>query len=139
MSGAFEVGTSVRIRAIHRLPWGEGPEREPHAHEYRIEVIVERERLDGRGVVIDLDVLEAELEALTAQLQGQDLDAVVVTPEADGVTVEILARWVHGRLADAIARAGADALCVRVWESADAFGGYRAAVGGDGPAGTSSA
>ena len=42
--------------------------------------------------------------------------------------MEILARWFHERLADAIAAAGGEALAVRVWESPTAFGGYRAGV-----------
>ncbi len=42
--------------------------------------------------------------------------------------MEILARWFHQRLADAIAAAGGEALTVRVWESPTAFGGYRAGV-----------
>jgi 6-pyruvoyltetrahydropterin/6-carboxytetrahydropterin synthase len=129
MTGAFEVGLSLALSAVHRLPWAVGPEAEPHAHDYRIEVIVERAGLDGHGMVVDLDVLQAGLEQLTGRLQGQDLDAIIDPPDADAVTVEILARWIHGELSETVRRAGADALAVRVWESPDAFGGYRGAVG----------
>jgi 6-pyruvoyl-tetrahydropterin synthase len=126
MSGTFEVGTAVRLRAVHRVPWADGPEREPHEHEYRIEVIVARAGLDGRGVVIDLDVLQAGLDVVTATLEGQDLDTVIAPEDAGAVTVEVLARWIHGRLREDVRRAGADELAVRVWESPDAYGGYRA-------------
>ena len=129
MSGMFEVGASVPLRAVHRLPWGEPAEREPHAHEYRVEVVVERMELDERGVVIDLDVLNAALEEVINRLEGSDLDEVVAPGEGDGVTVEILARWVHGELRDAVRGAGGDLLSIRVWEAPDAFGGYRAKVG----------
>ena len=129
MSGAFEVGASVGLRAFHRLPWAEGPEAEPHEHEYRIQVIVERSGLDDRGMVIDLDVLQAGLDEVRGRLEGQDLDETIAPGQVDAVTVEVLARWLHGELREAVRRAGADALSVRVWESPDAFGGYRAAVG----------
>ena len=49
-------------------------------------------------------------------------------PEAEAVTVEMLARWFHARLGDAIRAAGGEELAVRVWESPTAFGGYRARV-----------
>jgi len=113
---------------LHRLPWGTEAERQPHAHDYRIEVIVEREGLDHRGVVCDLDVLGAGLEEVLGRLEGKDL-AQIQPPDADGVTVEILARWLHGELAAVVRRAGGETLAVRVWEAPDAFGGYRASVG----------
>jgi 6-pyruvoyltetrahydropterin/6-carboxytetrahydropterin synthase len=124
--GGFEVGTGAALSAIHRMPWMEGPEGEPHSHDYRIELTVQRSELDERGMVCDLDVLEAALRDVVGRLDGQDLDAIVEDVEA--VTVEVLARWLHGELREPVARAGAEWLGVRVWESADAFGGYRAPV-----------
>jgi 6-pyruvoyltetrahydropterin/6-carboxytetrahydropterin synthase len=124
---SFEVGASRPLRALHRLPWGTEAERQPHAHDYRIEVVVERERLDDRGVVCDLDVLGAGLDEVLARLEGRDLDEIRPA-DADGVTVEILARWLHGSLLDVVRRAGGETLAIRVWEAPDAFGGYRAPV-----------
>ncbi|HET7855178.1 MAG TPA: 6-carboxytetrahydropterin synthase [Gaiellaceae bacterium] len=127
MSGGFEVGTSADLRALHRIPWLPPPEGDLHAHEYRVEVIVERGALDGRGMVCDLDVVEAALRGAVAELEGKDLDSIRPA-EAEAVTVEILARWFHARLGDAIRVAGGEELAVRVWESPTAFGGYRAPV-----------
>jgi 6-pyruvoyltetrahydropterin/6-carboxytetrahydropterin synthase len=127
MSGGFEVGASANLRALHRLPWLPPPEGELHAHDYRVEVVVERATLDGRGMVCDLDVVQAALQEAVAALEGKDLDSIR-PPEAEAVTVEILARWFHERLADAIRIAGGEALAVRIWESPTAFGGYRAPV-----------
>jgi 6-pyruvoyl-tetrahydropterin synthase len=90
-----------------------------------VEIVVERASLDGRGMVCDLDVVEAALQAAVDVLEGRDLD--MIRPEgAEAVTVEILARWFHERLAGAIRGAGGEELAVRVWESPTAFGGYRA-------------
>ena len=127
MTSRFEVGASSVLRALHRIPWLPAPEGELHAHDYRVEVVVERGTLDGRGMVCDLDVLEAALKEAIAALEGKDLDAIR-PPEAEAVTVEILARWFHARLAEAIRAAGGDALAIRIWESSTAFGGYRARV-----------
>jgi 6-pyruvoyltetrahydropterin/6-carboxytetrahydropterin synthase len=129
---SFEVGASRPLRAFHRLPWGSEEERQAHAHDYRIDVVVERDGLDERGVVCDLDVLGEALDAVVARLQDRDLDEVL-EPDARGVTVELLAHWLHGELAQAVRRAGGEALAVRVWESPDAFGGYGGSVGSDTP------
>jgi 6-pyruvoyl-tetrahydropterin synthase len=122
---SFEVGASRPLRALHRLPWGDEAERQPHEHDYRIEVVVERAALDQRGVVCDLDVLREALDSVLGRLEGRDLDTIC-PPDADGVTVELLARWLHVQLAEAVQRGGGDVLAIRVWEAPDAFGGYRA-------------
>jgi 6-pyruvoyltetrahydropterin/6-carboxytetrahydropterin synthase len=127
VSSGFEVGASAELRALHRLPWLPPPEGELHEHDYRVEVVVERATLDGRGMVCDLDVVQAALEEAVSELEGKDLDRIR-PPEAEAVTVEILAHWLHERLTDAIRIAGGEALAVRVWESPTAFGGYRARV-----------
>ena len=127
MSAGFEVGASAALRALHRIPWLPPPEGDLHAHDYRVEVVVERTTLDPRGMVCDLDLVEAALREAVGALEGRDLDTIRPA-EAEAVTVEILARWFHSRLADPIRVAGGEALAVRIWESETAFGGYRAPV-----------
>ena len=127
MSTGFEVGASAPLRALHRLPWLTGPEGELHEHEYRVEVTVGRAQLDERGMVCDLDVLTGALSEVLGRLEGRDLDEIK-PGEVEAVTVEVLARWLHGELREPVRLAGGETLAVRVWESPDAFGGYGAAV-----------
>jgi 6-pyruvoyltetrahydropterin/6-carboxytetrahydropterin synthase len=117
------VGTAVNVRALHVMPDVEGPESELHAHDYRIEVVVERERLDDRGMVCDLDVLDAALAATADSVRDKDLE-VIRPSDGIAVTVEVFARWAYDRLADT----GAEQLTVRVWESPVAYGGYRGPI-----------
>jgi len=120
-----EVGMSRNVRALHVMPGLPGPEGQLHDHDYRIEIVVTREQLDDRGMVCDLDVLEAALTELTRQVEGRDLEAI--RPAGAGaVTVEVFARWVHDSLSPVVAAAGGEALAVRVWETPAAFGGYHA-------------
>ena len=76
-------------------------------------------------MVCDLDIVEAARSAAPSQ---HSRAATGFDPAAgdEAVTVEVLARWFHERLADAIRAAGGEALAIRVWESPTAFGGYRA-------------
>ena len=122
-----QVGTAVDVRALHVMPGAPEPEGSLHAHDYRVELLVEREALDGRGMVCDLDVLDGALQALVDEVRDQDLERI--RPEDfEAVTVEVFARWAHDRLAEAVRVAGGDVLTVRVWESPVAYGGYRAPV-----------
>jgi 6-pyruvoyl-tetrahydropterin synthase len=88
-----------------------------------VEVVAERERLDDRGMVCDLDVITDGLADAAQRLRDRDLAEVCGTPV---VTVEVLAAWIHARLASPFRNDGAEFLSVRVWESDDAFGGIRA-------------
>lgn len=123
----YQVGTAVEVRAFHVMPDMEGPEGELHSHDYKLEVEVAREQLDERGMVCDLDVLDAALAAAADRVRDQNLE-IIRPDEADAVTVEVFARWAHAELAEAVRLAGADTLTVRIWESPVAYGGYSAPV-----------
>jgi 6-pyruvoyltetrahydropterin/6-carboxytetrahydropterin synthase len=123
----YQVGTATEFRALHVMPGVDGPEGQLHSHDYRLEVLVERAELDERGMVCDLDVLNAALADAAAVVRDVNLE--VIQPEdADAVTVEVFARWAHGALADAVRAGGGQTLTIRVWESPLAFGGYSAPV-----------
>ena len=124
-----EVGLSRNVRAFHIMPGMPGPEGQLHDHDYRIEIVVDREQLDERGMVCDLDVLEAALTELTNRVDGRNLEEIRPA-EAEAVTVEVFARWVHDNLSPIVVAAGGENLAVRVWETAVAFGGYRARLAG---------
>ncbi len=121
----YEVGTAVEVRALHVMPGAEGREGQLHDHDYRVEAVVRRAELDGRGMVCDLDRLQAALQRTAGHVEGADLE-IIRPREAEAVTVEIFARWAHGFMADAIARAGGELLTVKVWESPVAFASYTA-------------
>src|SRR6202161_1035431 len=124
-----EVGLTRTVRAFHIRPGLPGPEGQLHDHDYRIDIVVDREQLDGRGMVCDLDVLEAALTELTGRVDGRNLEEIRPA-EAEAVTVEVFARWVHDSLSPTVLAAGGETLAVRGWETAGAFGGSRARVAG---------
>lgn len=121
------VGTAVAVRALHVMPGAPEPEGSLHAHDYRIEIVIERAELDARGTVCDLDVLDAALQSLADEVRDADLERI--RPDGfEAVTVEVFARWAHDRLAEPVRLAGGQTLAVRIWESDVAFGGYRSSV-----------
>jgi 6-pyruvoyltetrahydropterin/6-carboxytetrahydropterin synthase len=120
----YEVGLSRNVRAFHVMPGLPGPEGQLHDHDYRIEVVVSRDQLDDRAMVCDLDVLEEALTRLTERIEGRNLEEIRPA-DAEAVTVEVFARWVHDAHSAAIAAADGATLAVRIWETPVAFGGYR--------------
>ena len=124
---AYQVGTAQEVRAFHLMPGMEGPEGQLHAHDYKIELLVERTTLSEEGMVCDLDLLEGALTDIVEKVRDQDLETIRPVG-AEAVTVEIFARWAHDVMSTAVRSAGGEILTVRVWESPVAFGGYRAPV-----------
>ena len=123
----YQVGTATDVRAYHIMPGVEGPEGVLHAHDYKLEVLVERDELDERAMVCDIDLLEQALAEAAGVVREQNLE-VIQPPDAGAVTVEVFARWLYGAVADAVRAGGGEMLTVRVWESPIAFGGYGARV-----------
>jgi 6-pyruvoyl-tetrahydropterin synthase len=121
---SYEVGAVASLRAKHVMPV-EGPEGELHAHDYRVEVVAERARLDESGMVVDLDVLRGEMARVLDPLRNADLTPLA-HDDSGGVTVEVFARAVFDALGDPLAAEGAERLSVRVWESEREFAGYAA-------------
>ena len=121
----FEAGASTSFRAFHVMPDHPPPENERHPHDYRVEVVAERERLDERGMVCDLDVLKGSLAGVAERVRERDLSEIC---GVEAVTVEVLASWIHGEVAAPLRGDGAEVVSVRVWESEDEFGGMRAPV-----------
>ena len=122
----YETGTALQVTAFHVMPGMPPPEGERHSHDYRLDVVVRRDDLDERGMVVDLDVLDAALSGAARQVDGADLDQVI--PDVDAVTVEVFARWLHDQLAAGLGPLPGATLAVRVWENESAFGGYTAAL-----------
>jgi 6-pyruvoyltetrahydropterin/6-carboxytetrahydropterin synthase len=119
----FQVGTAIEFPAKHIMPGMEGPEGELHEHQYRLEVLLERAALDEQGMVCDLDHLDAVLQRIDGTLRDQNLE-IIQPPDADAVTVEVFAQWAHRTIGDELRDSGVDTVSVRIYENADAFGGF---------------
>jgi 6-pyruvoyltetrahydropterin/6-carboxytetrahydropterin synthase len=123
----YETGTALQVRAFHVMPGMPPPEGERHSHDYRLDVVVRRDDLDDRGMVVDLDLLDRALRDAAARVDGADLE-IIQPAGADAVTVEVFARWLHDQLSAALGGLPGATMAVRVWESSLAFGGYTAAL-----------
>ncbi|HYY54179.1 MAG TPA: 6-carboxytetrahydropterin synthase [Candidatus Dormibacteraeota bacterium] len=116
----FEVGVRGAFRATHALHGDFGPARDPHAHDYRIDVAVQGDRLRADGTLCDIVVLRDTLASATRELDGARLDALAAFRERNS-TAEEVARHVAAAIGSALPKDGLRRLVVRVWESPDAY------------------
>jgi 6-pyruvoyltetrahydropterin/6-carboxytetrahydropterin synthase len=103
-----------------------GPEGELHSHRFRLEVELAGEELNEYDYLVDIDEVEAALDAVEARYTDETLNDL---PEFAGYnpSVERFARVVHERVADAVSTEEIDRLTVTVWEDDVANAAYAAA------------
>ncbi|MBN1844890.1 MAG: 6-carboxytetrahydropterin synthase [Sedimentisphaerales bacterium] len=119
----YHVACEIRFRAGHYLQGPDHAER-LHVHSWRLRAVVEAERLDEDGLVMDFDRLEEHLRRIVAPLEQarslNDLDAFA----GRNPSTERLARHVF----DQLSREIDEPLRLRevtVWERPGCSGQYR--------------
>ncbi len=129
-----EVGLSRSVRAFHIMPGLPGPEGQRHAHDYRIDVVVDREQLDERGMVFDF----GDIKKVVSRWIDDHLDHRMILNRADPAvpileglgepmylmdvnpTAENIAKLIF----DVAAKQGFPVVDVRLWESPGCCAAY---------------
>ena len=120
----FEVGASTSFRAFHAMPDRPPPEDERHPHDYRVEVVAERNGWTSAAWCATSTSSRARSPRWPETLGPRPLRGLWDRAR-DGRGFRA---WIHDRLAKPLGGDGAEVVAVRVWESSDAFGGIRARV-----------
>lgn len=111
----YEVSIQADFSAAHHLSIG-GKCESLHGHNFRVEVVVEAERLDGQGLVIDFRRLR---EKTRAALEAIDHKYLNELPPFQGLnpSAECLAAYLFGELSRELDRGDCRVGRVSVWES----------------------
>jgi 6-pyruvoyltetrahydropterin/6-carboxytetrahydropterin synthase len=118
---SFEVGVEARFTASHHLVGDFGPASVPHGHEYRVQISVRGDGLRDDGTLFDITQLQQAVADVIADVDGTNLnDLAQLNP-----TAEVMARFFFERVAPTLAGQGLARLEARIWESAEAYAGYR--------------
>ncbi len=101
--------------------WGE--ENQPHAHHYRLEVILQGKSLDQHGYLVDIVAVEAALDALIARYRDALLNDL---PEFSGLnpSLEHFARILCLALQERIQAPNLTDIAVKLWEHETAWAMY---------------
>jgi 6-pyruvoyl-tetrahydropterin synthase len=123
---AFANGVRLRLDARHLLPEGTAEERREHSHDYVVEAVVSGNDLDGKGYLIDIDVLRVKLSTVLDRYRGRlmnDLPEFVSAPPS----MENLA-WQVWECLFPVLGGRRIILVVRVWEDDTAWASYEGPV-----------
>jgi 6-pyruvoyltetrahydropterin/6-carboxytetrahydropterin synthase len=111
----YRVTVSARFEAAHNLiDYTDGPEP-LHGHSYRVEAVLENEKLQQYDLAIDFVEAKRTLEAIAKEL---DYSYVNAHPEFAGrnTSAENIARWFAERLDSSGSLAWTRVAEVTVWE-----------------------
>lgn len=126
----YKVSVIGFFSAIHSLA-GDVPEREktPHPHDYKLEWILDVDRLDERGFSLDISLLEELRDAVFADVEGKNLNAHGYFDHKP-VSLENLCAFIYGQLFKGLAQRIDDGdmerlsrMEIRVWENKQAWAG----------------
>jgi 6-pyruvoyltetrahydropterin/6-carboxytetrahydropterin synthase len=121
----FSLSVERSFEAQHYLVGGDwGAENAPHTHDYRLELTLEGEELNGHGFLVDIVEVNEELDALLAIYEGATLNEL---PDFEGLnpSMERFARILCAALARRLRTERLSAMSVRLWESESASASFR--------------
>ena len=120
----YTVAVQCEVICQHYLIGGDfGPENHPHSHHYRIEARLMGRELDVHGFLVDIDDLNARLQAAVGRFRDRSLNDL---PEFEGLnpSIEHLCRILHEGLAAGLPVRAPATLRVTIWESPHAWAAY---------------
>ena len=121
----YSVAVKRDFVAQHFLIGGDwGAENQKHSHHYVVEVLLEGDKLDRHGYLVDIVDIEKNLNALVAHYRDQTLNDL---PEFAGLnpSIEHFSRSLCQTLAANIKAETLTAVTVKVWENEIAWAAYR--------------
>ncbi len=110
--------------AAHRLLSTGGKCAELHGHNWKVEVQVRAEDLDGSGMAIDFHDLSAITREIVEELDHRYLNDLPAF-QSQNPTAENLARYIYEGLAGRLDKERVEVDLVRVWESETTAATYR--------------
>ena len=119
----FEINIITTIAAAHRLRGYKGKCEEIHGHNWKVEVYVQGEKLDGIGMVMDFKDLKKKTEQLLKLYDHKYLNEVAPFDKINPSS-ENLAKSIYQELSKKINNKNCKVSKVKVWESDDAAANY---------------
>jgi 6-pyruvoyltetrahydropterin/6-carboxytetrahydropterin synthase len=120
----YRVTVTARFEAAHNLIDYEGGPEPLHGHSYRVEAVLESEKLQRHDVAVDFVPVKKALESI-----ARDLDTKYINEHPDfagrNTSAENLALWFTERLEASGALGGARVAEVTVWEGPENRATYR--------------
>jgi len=121
----YKLGVRRQFQSRHYLIGGNwGDENIEHSHHYQLELVLEKEKLDRHGFLVDIVEVENHLDEVTAALKGQTLNSLAEFAGSNP-SIEVFATIIHGMFRRRFKAFQLGALTVTIWEDDIAWTSYR--------------
>lgn len=115
----YKIKIEGDFSSAHNLRGYKGKCEDLHGHNWKVEVVVARNKLDKIGMAMDFKFLKQKLNDLLEKLDHKYLNSIPYFKKVNP-TSENIAKYLYDRLKTE----AADLYCVTVWESDTASATY---------------
>jgi 6-pyruvoyltetrahydropterin/6-carboxytetrahydropterin synthase len=119
----YEIKIITEFAAAHRLENFRGKCESLHGHNWKVEVFLVGDRLDGAGLLLDFAEVKASAREVLEEVDHQYLNELPAFRNQNPSS-ENLARYLFTRLAARLNRDGIRVSRVSVWESDSSCASY---------------
>ena len=112
----FEVSVEQTFASAHALRNYKGKCENVHGHNWRVRVVIEGEKLDETGLLVDFIDVKNLMAQVIEKLDHQHLNEI---PPFDDInpSAENIAEYFYRRLAEGLSNAPVRVQSVRIWET----------------------
>jgi 6-pyruvoyltetrahydropterin/6-carboxytetrahydropterin synthase len=119
----FTLFVRETFAAAHRLELYHGKCEALHGHNFRVEALVEGEKIGKEGMLLDFAILKGHLRQILADLDHRYINEIPFFEERASSS-EYLALYIYDRLKEMLHEGDVAVKEVRVWESDHAYAAY---------------
>ncbi len=119
----FTLFVRETFAAAHRLELYHGKCEALHGHNFRVEALIEGEKIGKEGMLLDFAVFKAHLRRIVADLDHTYINEIPFFSERASSS-EYMALYIYDRLKELLLSENVAVKEVRVWESDNAYAAY---------------
>ena len=112
----FEVSVEQTFASAHALRNYKGKCENVHGHNWRVRVVIEGEKLDETGLLVDFIDVKNLMAQVIEKLDHQHLNEIPPFDEINP-SAENIAEYFYRRLAEGLSNAPVRVQSVRIWET----------------------
>lgn len=121
----YEVEVQDEFSAAHFLKLADGSFEPRHGHRWKVAVLMQAEKLDSIGVVVDFESLKPCLKKILSEVNETVFnDHPEFKDSRPNPSTENIAHFIYQRLKKTFSCGSARIAKVTVWETPDASGSY---------------
>jgi len=115
----YSIKIEAHFSSAHNLRGYKGKCEELHGHNWKVEIVVTKEKLDKIGMVLDFKYLKKELNQILEKLDHKYLNKIPYFKKKNP-TSENIARYIYEKLENKVSGLNS----VMVWESENCSATY---------------